>query len=465
MPKSRNRPNRFVPPRKIKLRKHLNADSLILMTWNHFQTVKDPRSRSNGVTVADALQSAFAMFSLKDPSLLKFDERRRDDQEKENLQRVYHIQHVPCDSTMRQINDRIDPDEAVRPLFREVFRRLQRGKAMEEMSFWNGHYLLDLDGTKVFSSRKLSSDFCLEKRTRKSGDVLYEVGMLTGAFVQPEKREVIPVCPEFIRKGDGTEKNDCEQNASARFLKAFRREHPHLRVIVNEDALSANAPHIRLLKALKLRHIIVVKPKDHEFLFEWVDLATRDGKAEEFSVRDSKKKSITHRFRIVRRVPLNASNRDLLVNFVEYWQEEEGEDGTKKVTYHNTWITDLPVGRMNAIWFMRGARARWRIENETFNTLKNQGYHLEHNYGLGKRYLFFIFLLLMMLAFLVDQTQQLCCPLFRAAWKRAGSKTGLWEWMRSLFRCVELDRMETMYRAIVYGMKKGPPQILEPSSG
>ena len=464
MPKSKTHPNRFVPPKKINIRKDLNADSLILMIWKHFQTVKDPRSRSNGVTVADALQSAFAMFSLKDPSLLKFDERRQSPQEVENLKTVYHIQHVPSDTTMREINDQVDPEEAVRPLFRKIFARLQRGKVMEEMVFWNGYYLLDLDGTRVFSSQKLSADFCVERLAGKSEDVLYEVHMLGGAFVHPNKREVIPVCSEFIRKEDGTKKNDCERNAGVRFLRDFHREHPHLRVIVNEDALSANAPHIRLLQELKFRYIIVVKPKDHKFLFDWVDLAAQNGKADEFSVPDTKKKSMTHRFRIVHDVPLNGSNPDLLVNFMEYWQEEEGKEGTKKVTYHNTWITDLPVGEVNAVWFMRGARARWRIENEMFNTLKNQGYHCEHNYGLGKKHLFFIFTLLMVLAFLVDQVQQLCCPLFQAAWKRAESKKGLWEWMRSLFRCFKLDRMETLYRAIVYGMKTSALQIWEPDS-
>ena len=60
---------------------------------------------------------------------------------------------------------------------------------------------------------------------------------------------------------------------------------------------------------------------------------------------------------------------------------------------------------------MRGGRARWKIENETFNTLKNLGYNFEHNYGHGKKYLSTVFGLLMMLAFLLDQIQELCCTL------------------------------------------------------
>ena len=64
-------------------------------------------------------------------------------------------------------------------------------------------------------------------------------------------------------------------------------------------------------------------------------------------------------------------------------------------------------------------------------TLKNQGYHFEHNYGHGYQHLSVVFALLMMLAFLVDQVQQLCCPLFQAAWAKMGSKRRLWERMRA----------------------------------
>ena len=91
---------------------------------------------------------------------------------------------------------------------------------------------------------------------------------------------------------------------------------------------------------------------------------------------------------------------------------------------------------------MRGGRARWKIENETFNTLKNQGYHLEHNFGMGEKNLSVVFAMLEMLAFLVDQVQQLCCALFRAAWKKLGSKRELWERMRALFKDFLFDSME-----------------------
>jgi hypothetical protein len=109
---------------------------------------------------------------------------------------------------------------------------------------------------------------------------------------------------------------------------------------------------------------------------------------------------------------------------------------------------------------MRGGRARWKIENETFNTLKNQGYNFGHNYGLGKKHLAVFFTMLMMLAFLVDQIQQLCCTLFQSVWKKLGSKKSLWESIRSLFKCFQFESMAMLYKALLYGFKFEPPVIL-----
>ena len=100
---------------------------------------------------------------------------------------------------------------------------------------------------------------------------------------------------------------------------------------------------------------------------------------------------------------------------------------------------------------MRGGRARWKVENETFNTLKNQGYHFEHNYGHGKKHLSVVFAALMMLAFLIDQVQQLGCALFQAVLDKKGSRKRLWEHMRALFKTLEFNSMAQLFKAILYG--------------
>ena len=118
------------------------------------------------------------------------------------------------------------------------------------------------------------------------------------------------------------------------------------------------------------------------------------------------------------------------------------------------WVTDFEISLENAYDLMRAGRARWRIENETFNTLKNQGYNLEHNYGLGKQHLSAVFIHLMMLAFLVDQVQQLCCPLFQAARSKCRCKSSLWENVRMLFKAFIARFMEEILTIIANGIPK-----------
>jgi hypothetical protein len=144
-------------------------------------------------------------------------------------------------------------------------------------------------------------------------------------------------------------------------------------------------------------------------------------------------------------VPLNNSNQDTRVNFIDYREENSATGKTKRFS----WVTDFTVTKENVMQIMRGGRARWKIENETFNTLKNQGYNFGHNYGLGKKNLSVVFVLLMMLAFLVDQIQQLCCPLFNAVWKKWKSKRSLWEKVRSKFHEFSIQTMEELYRSLL----------------
>lgn len=441
----RKRQNENVRNERIKMRKHLNADTLFNSMRTGFDKISDHRPGNPNIPITDALMSGFAVFSLKDPSLLAFDQRRQ--WFSHNLCTIYGIGSIPCDSTMRDILDGVDPND-LRPLFKSVFSKLQRGKALEKFVYMNDCYLLSLDGTGYFSSPVLHSPSCMEKVSKKTGKVTsYYLQMLGASIVHPDRKEVIPLCPEPIKKQDGATKNDCERNAAKRFLADLRREHPHLALIVIEDALSSNAPHIKDLKKNYLHFILGAKEGDHVFLFNYVNEAAAKGKTTDLIVPDEKNPAIDHCFSFINNVPLNKSNPDVLVNFIEYWQVNIK---TGK-TMHFCWVTDFTITEDNMFKIMRGGRARWKIENETFNTLKNQGYNFGHNYGLGKKNLSMIFVMLMMLAFLVDQAQQLCCSLFGAVWKKLRSKRALWENIRFLFQCYRIDSMETLYRALHKG--------------
>jgi hypothetical protein len=421
----------------IAVRKSLCIDTLISDIHRCFQQIPDPRELPDRVPISftDVLMSGLAVFGLKFPSLLKYDQNRHTLDH--NLLSLYHITQPPSDTYMRERLDELDP-RLIRPVFKKMFAKLQRGKCLEGFEFLEEYYLLALDGTGEFSSSNVCCPQCCKKE-HKDGSVTYYHQMLGACIVHPEQSNVIPLCPEIIQNGDGAAKNDCERNAAKRFIKHLRREHPHLKVILLGDGLASNAPYIRLLEEHKMKYLLGAKPGDHQALF--AALESSEG-TQYYEVLDEK--GFFHQFRFLNDVALNQSNQDVRINVLEYMQTDPKG---KEIVF--SWVTNIHITRANVFALMKGGRARWKIENETFNTLKNLGYNLEHNYGHGKKFLSTILCLLMLLAFLVDQIQGMTCSLFQAVKKQAGSFQFLWEKLRVLFEFVEWPSWECLYRFIL----------------
>ena len=451
MPPKRIYPPKVKAPTMKTIKTCLSKDAQLGAVRCIFDRFPEHRNGAK-ISLTDVLMSAYAMFDLKDTSMLAFDERRLADAE--NLERIYGIGKVACDTQVRTVLDPVLP-ASFRPAFKALIAPLQRGNSLQQLKYYEGYYLLSLDGTGSFGSENLSSASCLIKN-KSNGKKLYYQQMVGAALVHPDHRVVIPLAPEMIIPQDGATKNDCERNATKRWLPKFKAEFPRLPVIVVEDGLSSNAPHIRDLQQYGMRFILGAKPGDHPLLFENLDKAIKNGTCTTFAKHDAKNPDVVHSYCFLNDTPLNQANSDLKVNLLVY---EEHNTKTGK-TQRFSWVTDFTITEENAYILMRGGRARWKIENETFNTLKNQGYNLEHNYGLGKEHLSENFVMLMMLAFLVDQAQQLCSPLFQAALEKAGRKVRLWEQQRNLFRTFRLDSMATLYTMIVNGFRQAEPDII-----
>src|ERR1700690_694664 len=188
------------PPRQ---RRHLHFDALIQRVRTRFEILPEQRRRPL-FPLADALMAGLALFSLKDSSLLTFCGRALD----HNLRTVFGLQAIPSDTQMREILDEVNP-KTLRPLLKDLFRQLQRGKILEDYVFLNGCYLMALDGVEYFRSKAVHCKHCLCCQ-HKNGDVSYYHQMLGAVLVHPDFHEVIPLAPEPIQRGDGSNKNDCE---------------------------------------------------------------------------------------------------------------------------------------------------------------------------------------------------------------------------------------------------------------
>lgn len=433
-----------IPPLgSLKLRKTLSIPSLLDRVQDSFENIPDPRNKKAEYSLTDVLMSALAMFSLKDGSLLQFDQQRNDPARRHNLTTLFGVDHAPCDTQMRQVCDLVDP-VFIRPIFQDIQQEIQRQGILEDYRFL-GKYLVSIDGTGVFSSGDVSCPDCCSKH-HKDGRVEYYHQLLAAVMVHPDKKTVLPLCPEAITRQDGHEKNDCEHNASKRLIPLLVKEYPRRAFILLQDALSCNGPHINMLIENGVSYIITAKPKANSLLLNTVIQGLSDGSTQE--LHSTTTDGYPCGYRYANNVPLNHEHKNLLINFIDYW--EEYPDGT---TFMYACVTDIPLTADNVADVVKAGRARWKVENETFNTLKNQGYNLEHNYGHGQKHLSTILAILMMLAFLIDQVQETCCEYFQTARNRFHSRKSLWEKMRSLFNEHLIDDWARFFTAIIWGYK------------
>jgi len=434
-------------------KKHLSANGMLEKVRYAFTKIpeapKDTRGLKSKIPLVDCLMSGVALFGLKFPSLLQFDQGQNDETIKHNLRTLYGVQKAPCDTYLRERLDEVDP-QLLRPAFLDLFSLAQRGKVIEDYKFLNNCVLVACDGTGIFSSEDVYCSNCCEKH-HKDGRITHYHQMLAGVLIHPDHREVLPFCPEPISKSDGSTKNDCEQNAFRRFLEYFRKEHPRLNVIFTSDALSAKAPYIRPIIDMEAHFIIGVNPGGNSSLFDWV-------KGIKLETHQVKTKKEILEFTFCNKIPLNDANHDLEVNFIDCVVKNLAG----KISGHFSWITDFVVTKQNVHELSRGGRARWKIENETFNTLKNQAYNFEHNFGHGYKHLCHVFGILLFLAFFIDQLQQRCCGLFQAAVKKAGSKARFWRRQQSIFTELYIASWEDLFLWMV-DRSRGKVTIMDTS--
>jgi len=396
----------------------------------------------NAMPIKDCLLSGLAVFSFKYPSLLQYDNDRQHTET--NLKNLFKVGSLPSDTYMRERLDLINPRQ-LRPCFTKLFAALQRSKKLEAFQYYKGSYLVSLDGTGYFSSKEIHCEECCQKKHR-DGSTTYYHQVLQAAVVHPEIKQVIPFAPEPISKQDGAKKNDCERNAAKRLLADMRREHPHLDITILADALYSNEPFLAELETHRMPYIIGAKPTDHKWLFDYVEHAETDT----YEYRDEQ--GFVHCFEYLNDAPLNESHENRRVNFLRY--KELSPKGKEKYFF---WITGFELSDDNVFSIMKGGRARWRIENETFNTLKNQGYHFEHNFGHGKKYLSHVFANLMLLAFTMDQLQELGCRRFRNALASTKRRSYLWERMKVIFLGFIIKSWDALFDGIANILPENKP--------
>lgn len=399
-------------------------------------------------SMADIGLSAFALFFMQSESFLAYQRGLEEGRKTSNCRTLFGMAAIPTDNHIRAMLDPVDPSH-LQPAFDDVLETLRRRGGLAPFQRLGGRVLIALDGTEYFCSQKLGCPQCLTRK-RSNGKTESYHAMLAATIVAPGHGMALPLMPEFIAPRDGAEKQDCERNAAKRWLATHAERVKDLRPIYLGDDLFACQPIAEAITAAGGDLLLTAKPSSHKALYDFMDGAT----IEERTVTEKLAgKRLAYRYRWFEQAPLREGKDAMLVN----WVGVTITDAKGKTTYDSAFVTSLPVTRDTVAEIVACARARWKIENESFNVLKSNGYHLEHNFGHGKQTLAMMFAALNLLAFAIHTV----CDCLEQIWidartaKRARKR--FFEHIRTITAYLVFPDWQTLMQTLIDS--KPPPDI------
>jgi len=346
--------------------------------------------------VEDAVVAAFSVFFTQSPSFLDHQRLMKSNKGKDNAESLFSIEVIPCDNQIRTLLDPV-PATTIFMTFQKVYEWLEQKGVLKKFLYLGGEILVALDGTEYFSSKKINCPHC-NCRNHRNGTTTYFHGCVTPIVVSPNQKQVINLEPEFIKKQDGYQKQDCENAAVKRWLNKNHQNKYGYPVTLLGDDLYSRQPICELALKQGYNFIFVCLETSHKTLDEWLEFLEKNGEVITVEKKQwSGRKNLIYRYRYASRVPLKDEDSSLEVNWCEVTVINEK---TQKIIYKNNWITNHKITENNVEEIVKAGRSRWKVENEGNNVLKNHGYNLEHNFGHGENHLCEFLLSLNLLSFL-----------------------------------------------------------------
>jgi hypothetical protein len=407
------------------------------------------KGRGGNIAMADFGLSAFALFFMQSASFLAFQRTLEKGQGRSNCQTLFGIGNIPSDNYIRDMLDGADP-VLLQPCFERMEQLLAAPPLHEAFRRLGERILIAWDGTEYFCSQKLGCPHCLTRK-RHNGKVESYHTLLAATAVAPGHSKVVPLFPEFIAPQDGAEKQDCERNAAKRWHSRHAARLRPLRPVYLGDDLFACQPIVTMLTGADDDFIFTCKETSHKALYDFIDGAEPEQHVE--TIRKGKAVE-TRRYRWITAVPLRDGKDAALVNWIAF----EIFDRHGAVKYAIAWVTSLPVGKSNVADIAAAGRARWKIENETFNVMKNHGYELEHNFGHGETFLAMTLAALNLLAFAWHSALDIIEPPWQAARQAAATRSSFFAHILTLTTYVVFPSWRDVLEALASFTI--PPELL-----
>lgn len=381
-------------------------------------------------SLTEAGMSAFAVFYMQAPSFLAHQRDMQRRRGEHNLASLFGVARIPSDAQVRNLLDPVDA-AALRMPFWEIYAQLEAEGHLAGYKGVGGTRLISLDGSQYFSSRKVHCPQC--QVTQHEEQRRYSHTVMLAVVCAPERGQVICLEPEFITPQDGHTKQDCEQQATKRWIQRNAPRFDPWQVTILADDLHCHYPLCQLLLQQHMHFILTCKEGSHPALYEELRLLESvEGAISTLAVDRWRGRHCERRhYRWAEQLPIRGDLETIMVNWCELTIYDSATD---KQLYHCAWATDHELTADTVAAVVAGGRSRWKVENEGFNVLKQQGYHFEHNYGHGQQHLSHVLLTLLLLAFLCHTALELSCPTYQSVRRELGARRTFFHDLRALTR-------------------------------
>ncbi len=428
-------------------------DSIVKFFRSAINTFPDIRTGSNNIySIEDASLGAFAIFFTQSPSFLAFQNAMKKKKGKSNAQSLFGMSDIPCDNQIKNLLDEVSPTYLF-PVFSYIFNGLNNAGYIDTFRSYNNNLLIALDGTLYFSSKSIHCKNCNQKH-HKNGTTTYQHTVITPVIVSPGNDKVISLQPEFITQQDGHKKQDCENAAAKRWIIQNAPTYKHLGITMLGDDLYCKQPLCLLMLEQGLDFTLVCKPDSHKTLYQWLEELEKMKAVE--TVVEKRWTGKTHEidtYRFAKQVPLRDSEDALNVNWCELTTTLP--DG--KIIYKNAFATNFEISKNNVKDIVEDGRARWKVENENNNILKTKGYHLEHNFGHGKKHLSSLLLTFNLLAFLFHTVLEMVDEKYKLIRDDLPTRKTFFDDIRALTRYMYFDNWNSLLSFMMRGLELDVP--------
>jgi len=407
----------------------------------------DRRTGDNlSFTMADIALSAFAVFFTQCPSFLSFQQGMEQARGCNNARSLFQVQRIPSDNHIRQTLDPVEPHHLY-GLFDDLHQAFDQVGLLESMRAVGRTRLIALDATWYFSSQS-KNIHCPHCSCIRHGDAqtTHFHSAITPVIVSPGHSHVMPQ--------DGHAKQDCEINAAKRWLAAHAERYATGNDTLLGDDLYAHQPFCRQVLLHGFHFLFTCKPASHPHLSRWVE-ALEPGRTLhtlKLRVKGKSNRWEHHHYRWANGVPLTDSDDALQV----HWCELTITDADGAVRYRNSFITDWEISADNVAGLVAAGRARWKIENESNNVLKNRGYHLEHNFGHGKKHLASVLMTMNLLAFGLHTLLEWADASYRLIRATVGARRRFFQHLEALTTYLHFETWERLMDFMMRGLEIGP---------